>query len=159
MIRALVSFISKLFKNPAFKDSIPVRGKVKLVLRDSRGRVKTIRKSNTIQDAGKYAITDQLLASPTLGKPTHAGVGDGSITMGELGNELVRVALTSKDRTTNVLTMVFDLPAGTGTGALTEAGIYDAGAAGNCLSTTSFTAIPKGAADTLEITWTWTIGT
>jgi hypothetical protein len=48
--------------------------------------------------------------------------------------------------------------AGTGTGAITEAGIFNASSSGTLLSHVVFSAINKGAADSLTITWTITVG-
>ena len=53
--------------------------------------------------------------------------------------------------------MVGTWAAGDGTGAITEAGIFDAGAAGNMWCSASFGVVTKGAADSLTITWTLTI--
>ena len=53
--------------------------------------------------------------------------------------------------------MVCTFAAGTGTGSITEVGLFDLGAAGNMwLSATGFATITKGAADTLQVTWTLT---
>lgn len=141
-------------------DTISLAGHVQLVLRDASGAIKKIISiHNAIETAGKNAITDQLLASPTLGKPTYIGVGTGTPVGGNLAAEVAREAIDSKLRTDNVLTMVSLFEAGVGTGNLTEAGVYDADTSGNCLATISLPSVlPKGSADTLEITWTWTIG-
>lgn len=149
-------FLSKLLTNP-FKDKAKVIGRVKIELFDKNGKVKLSKVFNTIETAGKNMICDRLLASPTLGVPTHMAIGTGTPSAGSLGSVLDTNALTSKTRNNNVLTMIGDWAAGDGTGAITEAGIRDA-AAGNYLATTSFSVINKGAADTLQITWTWTIG-
>ncbi len=84
---------------------------------------------------------------------TAAAAGDTT-----LQTELVRVALTSKTRSTNVLTLVGDYAAGVGTGALTEAGVLNAASVGDLFSRSVFAVINKAALDTLKITWTWTIG-
>lgn len=127
-------------------------------LLDKDGNLKAYREvHNTVTTAGKNMIADRLLASPTLGVPTHMAVGTGTPTGTALGTELDRNALTSKNRSTNVVTMVGDWAAGDGTGTLTEAGIFDAGAAGNMICSASFGAITKGASDTLQISWTLTI--
>lgn len=149
--------LRKLLSKSPFKDKTKVVGTVKVVLRDKNGKIKHSSVHNTIETAGKNMIADRLLASPTLGVPTHMGIGTGTPGGGALGTELDVNALTSKLRTDNVVTMVGDWAAGDGTGALTEASIKDA-AAGNVHATTSFSVINKGAADTLQITWTWTIG-
>ena len=75
-----------------------------------------------------------------------------------LGAESARVALTSKTRSTNVLTMVGDYAAGVATAALTEAGAFNAATTGDMYSRATFAVINKGANDTLKITWTYTIG-
>lgn len=128
------------------------------VLKDASGNVKQERQiHNTVTAAGKNAIADQLLAAPTLGKPTHMSIGTGTPGSNALGSQLDRNALTSKTRTGAVVTMVGFWAAGDGTGAITEAGVFDAATAGNMLLSTSFAAVNKAAGDTLEITWTLTI--
>jgi len=59
-----------------------------------------------------------------------------------------------------VVTYVGDWAAGDGTNsAIKEAGIFNAAAAGTMLARYVFpTAIDKGAGDTLQVTWTVTIG-
>ena len=111
---------------------------------------------NTVTTAGKNGAADQILASPSLNKPTHMAVGTGTPSGTALGTELDRNALTSKTRSGAVVTMVGDWAAGDGTGAITEAGIFDAGSAGNMWTSASFSVINKGAADTLSISWTLT---
>lgn len=128
------------------------------ILRDAQGRIKEERKiHNAVTTAGRNAIADQLLASPSLGKPTHMGVGTGTPGANALGSELDRNAITSKTRSGAVVTMVANWAAGDGTGAITEAAVFDAASTGNALLTTSFSVINKAANDTLEITWTLTI--
>jgi hypothetical protein len=55
------------------------------------------------------------------------------------------------------VTFIATVPAGTGTGAITEAGILNAGTAGTMLCRTVFSVVNKDAGDTLSITWTVTI--
>ena len=116
---------------------------------------------NLIVTTGRDAIMDLILASPTLGKPGWMAVGTGSTAPvagnTALGTELDRNALTSKTRSGGVVTMVGDWAAGDATNAaIAEAGIFDAASTGNLHSRATFTAINKGASDTLKITWTWT---
>jgi hypothetical protein len=112
---------------------------------------------NTVTTAGKNGIADQILASPSLNKPTHMGIGTGSPSGTALGTELDRNALTSKTRSGAVVTMVGDWAAGDGTGAITEAGVFDAASTGNMWLSASFSVINKGATDTLSISWTLTV--
>jgi hypothetical protein len=85
---------------------------------------------------------------------TAAAVGDTTLQTAVASS---RVTLTSATVTTNNVAYVATFPAGTGTGALTEAGIFNASSSGTMLCRTVFSVINKGAADTLGITWTVTV--
>lgn len=113
---------------------------------------------NTVTTAGKNGAADQILAAPSLGKPTHMAIGTGSPAATLLGTEIDRNALTSKTRAGAVVTMVGDWAAGDGTGAITEAGLFDVVTANtvNMWCSQSFSVINKAAGDTLSITWTLT---
>lgn len=138
-----------------------LRGHVRLEVFDADGVLRDFREvDNMILTVGRNSVLDNLLASPTLGKPTHMEVGT-SGTAPALSDTTItggfgRVALTSKTRSTNVLTLVGDFGAGTATGTLQEAGVWDASTAGTLWSRATFTSIAKGASDTLKVTWTWT---
>lgn len=138
-------------------DTSKVADNVHIVVRGPDGKIKHQSTHNTVTTAGKAGIADQVLASPSLGKPTHMGVGTGSPSGTALGTEIDRNALTSKTRSGAVVTMVGDWAAGDGTGALTEAGVFDASSSGNMWLSASFSAVNKGAADTLSIAWTLTV--
>jgi len=140
-------------------DSIKVTGKLVLTLRGPDGKVKETRVANTVTTAGKNGIADQLLAAPTLSKPTHMAIGTGTPAATLLGAEIDRNALTSKLRSGAVVTMVGDWAAGDGTGAITEAGIFDIVTANtvNMYCSASFAVVNKLAADTLSISWALTI--
>lgn len=143
-------------------DQIKTEENVRLVLRGPDGEIKQIvEESNLIVTTGIAAIVDQLVASPSLGKPTHMAIGTGgtSPAAGQtaLTTELDRNALTSKNRSGAVLTMVGDWAAGDGTGAITEAGVFDASSSGNMHSRVLFSVVNKGSGDVLSITWTWTL--
>lgn len=138
-------------------DKAGVTGRLTLVLRGPDGNVKEQRTANTVTTAGKNMIADRLLASPSLGVPTHMAIGTGTPSGTALGTELDRNALTSKTRSSAVVTMVGDWAAADGTGSITEAGIFDASSSGNMHCSASFAVITKGAADTLSVSWTLTI--
>jgi hypothetical protein len=145
------------------REAEEVEDNVRIVVRGPDGEVKQDETThNLIVTVGKNGIADQLLAAPSIGKPTHMAVGTGTnaAAAGDtaLQTELDRNALTSKTRAANVVTLVGDWAAGDGTGALTEAGVFDAGAAGNLYARAVFSVINKAAGDTLSITWTFTVG-
>jgi hypothetical protein len=74
-----------------------------------------------------------------------------------LGTELGRVTLTSAEVSGAVVTYIATFPAGTGTGAVVEAGILNAGSGGTLLCHTEFDVVNKGSADAITITWTVTV--
>jgi chitodextrinase len=142
---------------PGFAGVAETKVNVKIELRDEDGNVVETREANTVTTSGKNGIADQILAAPTLGKPTHMAIGTGSPAANALGTELDRNALTSKTRSGAVVTMVGDWAAGDGTGAITEAGIFDASSTGNMWTSVSFSVVNKSATMALSITWTLTI--
>lgn len=143
-------------------DVISLFGHVKAEVFGPDGALKQSEEThNLILTAGRNMITDRLLASPTLGVPTHMGVGTSGTAAAVTDTTITgetRVALTSKTRSTNVATFVGDWAAGSATGTLQEAGLWDASSGGVLNGRATFTSIVKGAADTLKVTWTWTIG-
>ena len=142
-------------------DSIKVTGELKLTLTRPDGNVKhEVIIPNLVVTAGKNYIASRMKdASATA--MTHMAVGTGSTAAAAgntaLGTETGRVALTSTTVSTNNVAYVATFPAGTGTGALTEAGILNASSSGTLLCRTVFSVINKGSADTLGITWTVTV--
>jgi len=128
---------------------------VAITLRGPDGRIKDQRSIwNTVTPNGKEGIADNLLAAPSLGKPTHMAVGTGSPGANALGAELDRNAFTSKTRAGAIVTMVGDWAAGDATGALTEAGIFNDPGAGNMWTSTTYDVVNKQSTDTLGIDWT-----
>jgi len=149
-----------------FNDSIKMTGNLKLVLTDEHGNVKQEEEvKNLVVTVGKNFIASSM-AKTTTNSPaamTHMEVGTGTTAAaaGDTALETAvassRVTLTSTTVTTNNVAYVATFPAGTGTGALTEAGIFNASSSGTMLCRTVFSVINKGAADTLGITWTVTV--
>jgi len=74
-----------------------------------------------------------------------------------LVSESARVALASTSVSSAVVTYTATFPAGTGTAALTEAGILNASSSGTMLCRTVFSVVNKGSADAMTITWTVTV--
>ena len=146
------------------KDAARVMGIMELILKDQNGAIKERRvEKNLIVNNGNFGIAAQLLATPAYGVPTHLGIGTGATAPAAgdtaLGTETgTRVAFSSKTRATNVVTMVGTFAAGNGTAAITEAGIFNASSSGSMYSRVTFSVINKGAADSLQLTWTYTIG-
>lgn len=143
-------------------EKLALEGRARLELRDRHGRLKQVEEvDNLITTAGRNAIVERLDSSPGTGQPTHMAIGTGTnaAAAGDttLQTELDRNALTSNTSSSNVLTMVGDWAAGDGTGAITEAGVLNASSNGTLYSRAVFSVINKGASDTLQITWTYTL--
>ena len=140
------------------KDGLQIKDNVRIVLRGPDGKIKHESVHNLVTTAGLAGAADQILAAPTLNKPTHMAIGTGAPAATLLGAEIDRNALMSKTRLGSVVTMVADWAAGDGTGAITEAGVFDNGVANtiNMWMSASFAVVNKLAADTLQITWTLT---
>lgn len=133
-------------------------GKLSVWMWNSTGGLAEFRQVvNTVTTGGKQGAADQILAAPALNKPTHMAVGTGAPAANALGAEIDRNALATKTRSGTVVTMTATWAAGDGTGALTEAGIFDAAAVGNMWTSAAFAVVNKTAADTLAISWDLTV--
>ena len=115
--------------------------------------------NNLVVTAGKSWVADRMNDANTV--MTHMALGT-STTAAAAGQtalvaELDRNNLTSTTVSTNTIAYACTWAAGDGTGAITEAGIFDAGSGGDMLARTVFSVVNKGAADSITITWTITI--
>ena len=118
---------------------------------------------NLVVTTGKGFVAASMLKT-TSNSPaamTHMAIGSNTTdpAAGDttLGTELGRVALTSAEVSGAVVTYIATFPAGTGTGAVVEAGILNAGSGGTLLCHTEFDVVNKGSADAITITWTVTV--
>jgi hypothetical protein len=92
---------------------------------------------------------------------SHMAVGTGSTAAAAgdsaLGSEAERNALTSTTVSGADITYVATFAAGEGTGALTEAGLFNASSSGDMLCRTVFPVVNKGQNDQMSVTWTVTV--
>lgn len=144
------------------KDKFDAVGTLKIELRDEHGNLKEVHNlKNLITDLGKGFIAARMSATGTPTAMSHMAIGTGTTAAAGAQTTLVteggRSALTSTTVSTNTVTYVATFGAGVGTGAVTEAGIFNASSAGTMLNRTVFSAINKGASDTITITWVVTI--
>ena len=144
------------------KDSIELTGELKLTLTNEGGNVtQEVVVPNTVVTVGKNFIASRMNATTTVMSHVELGTGTTGANVANTALETVisgsRTALTSTTVTTNSVAYVVTFPAGTGTGAVTEAGIFNASSGGTMLCRTTFSVINKAAADTLGITWTITV--
>jgi|TARA_R110001583_G_scaffold168228_1_gene321041 hypothetical protein len=118
---------------------------------------------NLVVTAGKGFVATRMIGTGA-GVMSHMEVGTGT-TDPAAGNTTLesavsssRTAFTSSAAVSGaVVTYITAFAAGTGTGALTEAGIFNASSGGTMLCRTEFSVVNKGAADTMTITWTVTV--
>lgn len=144
-----------------FTESINVKGNLEVILLDENGLQKDYRQvKNLVVAVGKDVIASRLVGN-SLAIMSHMAVGSSNTaattSQTALGAELGRVALDSTTRAANTITYVATFPAGTGTGALTEAGILNAASTGNMLCRTVFGIVTKTSSDTVIITWNVTV--
>lgn len=143
------------------QEMIKATGALKIVLRGADGQVKHEQEvKNLVVTTGLGFIASRM-KDATANAMSHMALGSGNTAAAAgdtaLGTELGRVALTSTTVTGNQVVYVASFGAGAGTGAVTEAGIFNAGAAGTMLCRTVFAVVNKAAGDTMSITWTVTI--
>lgn len=142
-------------------EGLKLRGDVALVLRDKDGNVKDERHiENLIVDTGLNFICDRMKDDETA--MTHMALGSGSTAAAAgdtaLGSQLgSREALDSSTVTNNQIVYVASFEAGDATGAVTEAGIFNAATGGTMLCRTVFSVVNKAADDTLTVNWTITL--
>ena len=137
-------------------DALKMKGRLQIHLNDEL--VQEV--DNLVVTAGKGYVASRM-KDTTATAMSHMAIGSGSTAAAAndtaLGNELGRVALTSTTVSSAVVTYVASFPAGTGTGAVTEAGILNASSSGTLLCRTVFSVVNKGASDSMTVTWTVTV--
>lgn len=140
------------------KDGLKLTGKLKIAIN-----------GNTVQEIPNLVVTDgkEFVASrmkdATATVMSHMAIGTGTTsavaTNTTLETELSgsRTALTSTTVSSNDIIYVATFAAGVGTGAVTEAGIFNASSGGTMLCRTVFAVVNKAAADAMTVTWTVTV--
>jgi len=142
-------------------ENLNVTGKLQIELFDGFGGLKSSETvDNLVVTSGLSHIASRI-KDATATAMSHMAIGSGTsaaiLADTTLGTELGRVALTSTTVSTNTVTYVATFGAGVGTGAITEAGLFNASSAGTMLCRTVFAVVTKGASDSLVITWIVTI--
>ena len=140
-------------------DTPKANGALNIKLFDAAGQIKDERIiENLLVTTGLNWLAARAVGTPAA--MSHMAVGSGVVAPAlantNLATELGRAALTAQTSSLNVATFSCTFAAGVGTGAVTEAGIFNAGAAGTMLNRSVFPVINKGALDTMQINWTVT---
>ena len=145
-------------------DKLKLRGDVALVLKDKDGNVKDSREiHNLVVSAGLTFICSRM-AGTSAGVMSHMALGSSTTAVSASQTDLVsilgsREALDSSTASSNTIVYVSSFEAGEGTGAVTEAGVFNAASSGSgtMLCRTVFPAVNKQADDTMSVTWTITL--
>ena len=145
-----------------FNENLKLSGQVAIVLRDKDGNVKEERtEKNLVVTSGLGYIASRMKdASATA--MTHMALGSGTTNALAAQTDLItllgsREALDSTTVTANAVAYVSSFEAGDATGAVTEAGIFNASTGGTMLCRVKFDVVNKAADDTMTVTWTITV--
>lgn len=157
-----------LTEHKMFIENLKTRGDVHFLIKGPDGLVKLDKwERNLVVTVGRAHIADQL-SDQSEAQMSHMAVGTGTtaVVAGDtaLQTELDRNALDSAPTqgtgsNTHKVTYICTWAPGDGTGALTEAGIFNSASAGTMLARTVFAVKNKGADDSLVITWVVSLNT
>lgn len=138
------------------QDDLKMTGRLSIAIND-----KVVQEvKNLVVTTGKGYVASRM-KDATATAMSHMGVGTGSTAAAAsdtaLGSEVDRNALASTTVSGANISYVATFAAGDGTGALTEAGLFNASSSGTMLCRTVFAVVNKGASDSMTITWTVTV--
>jgi hypothetical protein len=143
-------------------DTFKPTGELEIVVRGPDGNIKEIRQAkNLVVAAGKTYIASRIVSGSASAIMSHMAIGTGTATPVStdttLGTEAGRVVLASASNAANAITYTATFPAGTGTGAITEAAVLNLSSGGTMLCRTTFPVVNKAAGDSIAVTWVVTI--
>jgi len=140
-------------------------GQLDIVLFDKNGLVKHAETvENLVVNVGLAFIISRMVGT-SKGVMSHMAVGSGSTAAAagdtalgsQLGSRKVLDSTTITGSNNEKVQYVCTFGSGEGTGAITEAGIFNASSSGDMLCRTVFAVVNKAADDTMVITWTVTL--
>jgi len=145
------------------QENMQLHGAMTIIVRRATGEVETVHQDNIIVNVGFDFIADAIGKSAS--RPSVMGfiaLGTGttaaSSTQSALVTELDRNAATyAHTAGTKTLTFSADFVAGDATGAITEAGVFNAATAGIMFDRVVFPVVNKGADDSLTAVFTFTM--
>lgn len=144
---------------------LKLSGNLSIVVKDKDGQVKDQREvKNLVVNTGLAYIVSRMVGT-AKNVMSHMAVGSGTTAAaaGDTDLESILGSRKSLDSTTiagsnnEQVVYVTTFAAGEGTGAITEAGIFNASTSGDMLCRTVFSVVNKAAADSMVITWTITL--
>ena len=144
-------------------ETLKASGALRIVVTSAEGQVKEdVQVKNLVVNTGLNYIVSRM-KDATATAMSHMELGTGTTAAAgadtALGTAISgsRTALTSTTVSGNTVTYVASFSAGTGTGAVTEAGIFNATSAGTMLCRTVFPVVNKQSGDSMTVTWTETV--
>ena len=146
-------------------ENLKLSGQLNIVLKDKAGNIKDEREvKNLVVNKGLEYIASRMKdASKSV--MSHMGLGSGTTAAAASQTDLVTLlgSREALDSTTisgsnnEKVVYVSAFEAGDATGAVTEAGIFNAASSGDMLCRTVFSVVNKAADDTMSVTWTITL--
>lgn len=145
------------------QESMQLHGSVTLIVNRANGECETVHKDNLIVNVGFDFIADAVgkaasrpgvMGYIALGTGTTAAAATQAALVTELDRNAASYAHTAGTRT---FTFTADFPAGDATGAITEAGVFNAASAGLMFDRVVFPVVNKGADDSLTSVFTFTM--
>lgn len=146
-------------------ESLKLHGALSIVLTDKDGKIKDSREvKNLVVNAGLAYIISRMVGTAKA-VMTHMALGAGTTAAAATQTDLVSLlgAREPLDSTTITGTnlekvqYIATFEPGDATGAVTEAGLFNAASAGDMLCRTVFPVVNKAVDDQLAITWTITL--
>tara|TARA_B100000768_G_scaffold48366_1_gene47164 strand:+ start:3296 stop:3754 length:459 start_codon:yes stop_codon:yes gene_type:complete len=146
-------------------ENLKLSGQLNIVLKDKAGNIKEERvEKNLVVNAGLAYIASRMTGT-SKAVMSHMALGSGTTAAAASQTDLVtllgsREALDSATITgsnNEKVAYVSAFEAGDATGAVTEAGIFNAASSGDMLCRTVFSVVNKAADDTMSVTWTITL--
>ena len=144
-------------------ETMQLQGAMTLIVRRASGDIETVHKDNIIVNVGFDFIADAIGKSASrpsvmgfiaLGTGTTAAAASQSALVSELDRNAATYAHTGG---TKAFSFTADFPAGDGTGAITEAGVFNAASGGIMLDRVVFPVVNKGTDDSLTAVFTFTM--
>jgi len=146
-------------------ENLKLSGQLNIVLKDKAGNIKDQREvKNLVVNAGLAYIASRMVGTSksvmshmALGSGTTAAAAGQTDLVSILGSREALDSTTISGTNNEKVVYVSSFEAGDATGAVTEAGIFNATTSGDMLCRTVFSVVNKAADDTMSVTWTITL--
>lgn len=146
-------------------ENLWLAGQLDIVLFDKNGVVKeTQTVENLVVNAGLAFIISRMVGTSksvmgfmAVGSGSTAPAAGDTALGSQLGSRKALDSTTITGSNNEKVQYICTFAAGEGTGAITEAGIFNASSSGDMLCRTVFAVVNKAADDTMVITWTVTL--